>query len=247
MSAPELEVCSTTSTEVRGDLVFRGFLPQSFSDYTGKIAAVLFTGGCNLRCRYCYNRSLVLEPEKQPAISPDDALSLLKPRTGFLDAVVVTGGEPTLQRELPAFLRRLRPLGFLAGVDTNGSNPRMLRTIIDEQLVDRLAMDYKAPLDGYEAVTGNGTVAAAVAASLRLLVGTPIPHEVRVTIHPALHDRAAVVTMGRELTDAGILSVALQNFKPWDVLDESLATRPPYREEELQEFARFFPGRVVVR
>ena len=231
-----------------GSLVFRGFQPQSFSDFRGKIAAVLFTGGCNFRCRFCYNAPLVLEPEKLESISAAEALELLEPRAGFLDAVVVSGGEPTLYEELPEFLRALRAFSFLIGVDTNGTNPDLLSVLVRERLADRIAMDYKAPREKYEEVTGRGDVGKAVAESLSILArATEVDHEIRLTLHPELHSREDVERMAHELAEAGVRDIALQSFRPWNVLDPSLNDLPGWSGEELREFARFFPGRVVVR
>jgi pyruvate formate lyase activating enzyme len=229
-------------------LVFRGFQPQSFSDYQGKIAAVLFTGGCNFRCRFCYNTPLVLHPERQLPLPADRAIELLEPRTSFLDAVVVTGGEPTLEPGLLPFLRRLRGLGFLTGVDTNGTRPAVVSAILGEGLADRLAMDLKAPIEKYGEVTGRADLALAVRESLRLVggdVGTA--HEIRLTLHPALHSEEDVRAMARELDEAGVRRVALQVFRPWNVLDTSLQDVPGYGEDELAGFAVHFSGEVTVR
>jgi len=231
-----------------GSLVFRGFQPQSFSDFRGKIAAVLFTGGCNFRCRFCYNAPLVLEPENLDSMSASEALRMLEPRAGFIDAVVISGGEPTLYEELPEFLRALRASPFLIGVDTNGTNPALLSILVEEKLADRIAMDYKAPLAKYEKVTGRGDVGEAVAASLSVLArSADLAHEIRLTLHPELHSREDVLLMAHELTEPGVKDVALQSFKPWNVLDPSLNDRPGWSEDDLREFARYFPGRVVVR
>jgi pyruvate formate lyase activating enzyme len=228
--------------------VLRGFQPQSFSDYQGKIAAVLFAGGCNLRCRFCYNAPLVLRPDSQPALTADQALELLRPRTEFLDAVVVTGGEPTLLEGLVAFLGRLRSLGLLLGLDSNGTRPAVLRAAIADGLVDRLAVDYKAPRRKYGEVTGRDDVGDAVAESLSVLGETrSVRHEVRLTLHPALHTAGDVAAMAHELAQAGIRNIALQTFQPWNVLDKMLLEVPGYSTEELRTLARQFTGQVTVR
>jgi pyruvate formate lyase activating enzyme len=232
----------------RDRFVFRGFQPQSFSDYRGKIAAVLFTGGCNLRCRFCYNTPLVLNPEDQPPIVPEEAIEILKPRLGFIQAVVISGGEPTVHDGLLDFLRRLRPLGLLVGLDSNGTNPGMLCRILGEGLVDRLAIDYKAPRAAYETVTGWADTAGAVQETLGVVArAMGIESEVRVTLHPVLHTKDDITTMAQELARAGVGRVAIQSFKPWNVLDRRLLDVPSYSSEELAAFARAFQGEVVVR
>ena len=225
--------------------VFRGFLPQSFSDYTGHIAAVLFTGGCNFRCRFCYNAPLVLEHDKLPALPAHQALEELRRRAGFIDTVVVSGGEPTLHSWLPDFLRELRGLPLRVGLDTNGSNPQALAVVIEENLADRIAMDLKAPFHKYEAVTGAKGVEQLVARSLRLVVKTE--HEIRITLHPSLHSEEDVRAMGSLLAQVGARKVALQSFKPWKVLDPTLERGPSYSRSELERFARWFPGTVIIR
>lgn len=228
-------------------LVLRGFLPQSFSDYRGKIAAVLFTGGCNFRCRFCYNRDLVLRPEAQVPLSAAEALERLRPRAGFLDAVVVSGGEPTLEPELPLLLEELKSLGFLVGLDTNGSHPDVLRTIIERRLADRLAMDYKAPLDRYESVTTVPGMAERVYESLGLVAHAGMDYEIRLTLHPLLHSHEDIAVMAAELAECGVRSVALQTFKPWNVLDPRLCEASPYGASELRAFSGLFMGSALVR
>ena len=236
-----------TTPRTKLGLVFRGFLPPSFSDYRGRIAAVLFTGGCNFRCRFCYNRDLVLRPETQPPLGADEVLERLAPRRGFLDAVVISGGEPTLEPGLLPFLAELKALGFLVGLDTNGSRPEVLRTVIERRLADRLAMDYKAPLDKYEAVTGAAGMEERVAESVGLVAHAGMDYEIRVTLHPALHSHEDIAVMAAELAECGVRSVALQTFKPWNVLDPRLNAAPGYGAAELRAFAALFPGSAAVR
>lgn len=130
--------------------------PLSLLDYPGKVSAVVWTVGCNLRCPFCYNAELVL-PElaaSLPRLSLAEALARLKERARLLDGVVVTGGEPTLHPDLPAFLREVRALGFLVKLDTNGTHPAVLRSLVDEGLVDYVALDLKAPSARYPEFTG---------------------------------------------------------------------------------------------
>ncbi|GAB4307911.1 MAG: anaerobic ribonucleoside-triphosphate reductase activating protein [Candidatus Bipolaricaulota bacterium] len=130
--------------------------PLSLLDYPRQVAAVVWTVGCNLRCPFCYNAELVL-PELAvglPRLPADGLLARLRERVGFLDAVVVTGGEPTLNVDLPGFLRELKALGFLVKLDTNGTRPDVLRSLLDDGLVDYVALDVKAPFARYPEFTG---------------------------------------------------------------------------------------------
>ena len=144
-------------------------------------------------------------------------------------------------------LKRLRELKLLIGLDTNGTNPAMLREIIAEGLVDRIAMDYKAPREKYDTVTRRRDSVCGVGESLRLLGESHIDYEVRITLHPALHSQEDISAMADELTQYGIRHVVLQRFKPWKVLDKRLYELPGYSSEELKGFVRIFTQHATVR
>ena len=124
-------------------MVIHGLQKLTLLDYPGHTACTVFTAHCPWRCPFCHNASLVLEPESQPVIPEEEIFSFLAHRKGLLDGVAVTGGEPTLQRDLPEFLRKIKALGFAVKLDTNGTNPAMLRAILSEKLADYVAMDIK--------------------------------------------------------------------------------------------------------
>ncbi len=126
----------------------------SFIDYPGKISAVVFAQGCNFRCPYCHNPELV-DPERFcDNLLMEDVYAYLEKRKGKLDGVVITGGEPTLQSDLMPFIQRVKSLGYLVKLDTNGSRPRVLQNIIQKGILDYIAMDIKAPFEKYSRVTG---------------------------------------------------------------------------------------------
>src|SRR6056297_2585563 len=118
----------------------------SLIDYPGEISAVIFTRGCNFRCPYCHNPELVDKKRYTTALEINEVLTFLENRKGLLDGVVITGGEPTIYGDLPEFLLKIKQMGYLVKLDTNGTNPAMMRRVIDLNLVDYIAMDYKAPL-----------------------------------------------------------------------------------------------------
>ena len=130
-----------------------GYVPCSLGDYPGRIAAVVFTQGCNWRCPWCHNPALVYPEQFTASLPEDDVFARLAARRARLDGVVVTGGEPTLQPDLPVFLGRVKALGFLVKLDTNGSRPRVVRELLAAGLVDFVAMDVKAPFARYDDVT----------------------------------------------------------------------------------------------
>ncbi|HRR41920.1 MAG TPA: anaerobic ribonucleoside-triphosphate reductase activating protein, partial [Syntrophales bacterium] len=131
---------------------------QKFSliEYPGKICAIVFTQGCNFRCPYCHNRELVDPEAYGPTITESDVFSFLEKRKKKLDAVTVTGGEPTLQPDIFSFLEKLKTMGYLTKVDSNGSHPEVLKKLIDSRLVDYIALDVKAPLARYREITRSG-------------------------------------------------------------------------------------------
>lgn len=170
------------------------FVKQSLSDWKGKVAAVVFTKGCNFRCGYCHNPSLVL-PElinKTPDIPIGEVLDYLKERKGWLDGVVVTGGEPTIHANLPDFLNDIRKLGYRVKLDTNGSHPEMLESIVNQGIVDYVAMDVKALLSAgtYAKITGIANaneIIQNVLKSISLLNSAMLEVEFRTTRIPKIH------------------------------------------------------------
>ena len=136
-----------------------GLMKQTLVDYPGEIAAVIFTQGCNLRCPFCHNGHLVTKPGKlaNEYMPVEEVLEFLDKRQGFLDALVITGGEPTLHHDLPALIKQVKELGYLVKLDTNGTNSMMLDYLLKSGLVDYVAMDIKAPLElkAYQAACGN--------------------------------------------------------------------------------------------
>jgi pyruvate formate lyase activating enzyme len=164
-----------------------GIEPCSFIDYPGRIAVVLFLQGCNLSCPYCHNPELTRRSQ-QPLRSPDEALFWLKRRVGRLSAVVVTGGEPTLQPELPRLLAAVRALGYRVKLDTNGTKPNVLRQVVDESLVDYVAMDIKDLPNRYAAWLSPVDVARPILESAELLRQSQMDHEFRTTVVFPQHD-----------------------------------------------------------
>ena len=172
-------------------MVIHGLQKLTLLDYPGHTACTVFTARCNWRCPFCHNASLVLRPEEQPVIQPEEFFAFLNKRRGLLDGVAVTGGEPTLNRDLPDFLRRVKELGFETKLDTNGTNPAMLREILSAGLADYVAMDIKAGRTNYPAVTGTVRPGLeAVEESVELLKTSGAAHEFRTTVVRELHSDA---------------------------------------------------------
>lgn len=172
----------------------------SLVDFPDRLAAVFFTPGCNLDCFYCHNRSLLAE-EPPALISVETALGWLEGRKGLLDGVVVSGGEPTLHAALPQFLRDVRAMGFQTKLDTNGLRPQHLRPIIEEGLLDYIAMDVKAPFHRYTEITGVPLDILDLHTSIDLLLYSGIDHEFRTTVVPQLA-RKDIIEIGQWIRGA---------------------------------------------
>jgi len=158
----------------------------SLVDYPGKIAAVVFTPGCNLKCSYCHNRELITKDNKHRNTPASEILSWLKTRRGLLDAVVISGGEPTLQPDVSEFINDVKQLGFLVKLDTNGTQPDVLASLITQGVLDCVAMDIKAPKEKYDEVCCASVVQSAIEKSIRLLINGTLDYEFRTTIIPQL-------------------------------------------------------------
>ena len=209
-----------------------GLQKLTLLDFPGHTACTVFTGRCNFRCPFCQNASLVLQPETLAAIPEEDVFRFLEKRRGLLDGVAVTGGEPTLQPDLPDFLRRVKDLGFETKLDTNGALPRVLRGILDDGLADYVAMDVKSSPEGYGRCAGvPGDVLPAVEESVRLLRSSGVPHEFRTTAVKGLHTPEDFEAIGRWL--AGEENYFIQSYADsGDILAPGMEA---FSKEELEE------------
>lgn len=165
-------------------MLIAGFQKTSFVDYPGKIAAVVFTPYCTMRCTYCHNRH-ILGKEAQ-LLDEQAILQYLEKRSDMLDAVVISGGEPTLQKNLPQFISLLKSMGFMIKLDTNGSNPKMLSQLIAEGMLDYIAMDIKAPFEKYSLITQTNDDMDSIRRSVALIMNSGVPYEFRTTFPPSL-------------------------------------------------------------
>jgi pyruvate formate lyase activating enzyme len=163
-------------------------LPITLIDYPDKVAALAYTAGCNFRCPFCHNSELVL-PEKIRSMEPipeDDILRFLGERGRFLDALSITGGEPTLHEDLPCFIERVKELGLLVKLDSNGSRPEVLKNLFDNHLIDYIAMDVKGPAERYSELSGAKVDMDAISQSIELIIERAPDYELRTTIAPTI-------------------------------------------------------------
>lgn len=207
-----------------------GLQRVSLNDYPGKICATVFTQGCNFRCPYCHNPELVDPGQYGSVIPEEEVLSFLDKRRGKLEAVTVTGGEPALQEDLGKFLGALKNRGYLVKLDTNGSNPDTLSTVIDKRLVDYIAMDIKGPLDRYGQIASVKADTSRIRRSIQLVATSGIEHEFRTTVVRSQLDLDDLLSMAKLIKKTS--PYVLQPFVATKTLDGAFLTETSYSPEE---------------
>jgi pyruvate formate lyase activating enzyme len=225
----------------------KGLVKTSIVDYPGKVATVVFVGGCSFRCPYCYNADLVLRPESLPDIEVGEVLRLMAERQGFVDGVVITGGEPTLQTDLD-FFREVKALGFAVKLDTNGYHPHSLQRLLQEGLLDYVAMDVKGPLEKYSLVAGRRVDTKRIEDSIQLVLSSEIEHGFRTTIVPGMVAVKDVDAIAQSI--AGARRYFLQQFRPSSTLALQFTMMDPYPAtvlEKMADAARKWVANVSIR
>ena len=192
-----------------------GFQKTTLLDFPGHVAATVFVGGCNFRCPFCHNALLVLASGNQPRVVEEEILTYLEKRRGILEGVCITGGEPTLQKDLIPFVKKLKVMDYLVKLDTNGYRPQVLEELLAEGLLDYVAMDVKASPERYEiAADISGLELEKILESIRLLKNSDIPYEFRTTAVKGLHRIEEFEEIGRLLS--GCRAYYLQGFRESD-------------------------------
>lgn len=228
-------------------MIIGGVEKLTLIDFPGKLAAIIFTQGCNFRCQFCYNPLLVmpigdvkLKYQKDHSEIPmSDLFGFLEGRKGKLDGVVVTGGEPTLHADLPAFLSRIRALGYAIKLDSNGTNPEMLEKVIAEGLVDYIAMDIKAPLEKYAQVVDCAVNTDNIVKSIAIIKNSGLPYEFRTTLVPGLHTVEDIDGMGELISVGGpAAKYYLQFFKSdTPLVNREMELKDRFTTVEMEEMA----------
>lgn len=224
-----------------------GFNKTTLLDYPGHVAATVFTGGCNFRCPFCHNADLVLHPETQPLIPQEEVLAYLRKRRGILEGVCITGGEPTLQHDLSEFIGSIREMGYLVKLDTNGYRPEVLRMLLENEMLDYVAMDIKASPSGYQKAAGIPQLDfSLIEESIALLKDCGIPCEFRTTVVQGLHTVEEFDSIGQLL--AGCRAYYLQTFRENEnVIQEGFSAFPRDVMEEIAERAGKYMDKVELR
>jgi pyruvate formate lyase activating enzyme len=210
-----------------------GLQKLTLLDYPEKVACTVFTGGCNLRCPFCHNASLVLGAPFPDELSVEEVFAYLKKRRGVLDGICISGGEPLLQPGLEEFLRRVRALGYLVKLDTNGTFPARLRSLVSAELVDYVAMDVKNSPERYAETVGVLEFDySAVRKSMDYLLTEPVDYEFRTTVAKGLHDAESLRAAARSIQ--GAKRYFLQKFVDSGELIENRYSA--FSEDEMREF-----------
>jgi pyruvate formate lyase activating enzyme len=222
-------------------VIIKGLQKTTLVDYPGRIAATVFTAGCNFRCVFCHNTSLVngREMENLPSIDTEELLAYLQSRTKQLDGVCVSGGEPTLHPDLPDFIRRIKDLGYEVKLDTNGTNPAMLQELFTEKLLDYAAMDIKGPLELYAQIVNTAVDTQKITQSIELIKQSGVPYEFRTTVLPAFLDEANFAKVAGMINGASCYY--LQQFHTGaQLLNPAYQQADSYTEKQLNLFASKF-------
>ncbi len=226
-------------------------------DYPGKISAVVFTMGCNFRCPFCHNPELVnpKEIDYENEIKEDDVLKFLNSRKGDLDGVCITGGEPTLQLGLTEFIKKVKKMGFLVKLDTNGSYPSIIKNLIENKLVDYVAIDIKTVPEKYNILTNEKNIVEKIEKSINIIVNNKTQLELRTTVVPGIVDTCDFDKIIKWINsiDKKIFSklsrYSIQNFRLDKTLKDDFRNVKPYEKEELEKIAdkiKKYCGNVVV-
>jgi pyruvate formate lyase activating enzyme len=216
-------------------MIFGGFQKTDLINFPGHVASTVFTRGCNFRCPYCHNPEFVIQGSDQTyfgeTYTEEEVLSYLQRRRGMLDGLVVSGGEPTLHKDLMAFIRKVKALGLRVKLDTNGSLPDVLRQLLDEGLLDYIAMDIKAPLEKYHLVGFADT--DAIRSSIAMLESSGVEHEYRTTCPKTILRPEDFPQMAALIGPSA--RWYLQTFNPSKTLDPAYGNESSYSEDELNQ------------
>ncbi len=220
-----------------------GLQKVSLIDYPGLICATIFLQGCNFKCSYCHNPELVDTRLFQPCIKENEVLDFLNMRRGKLDAVTITGGEPTIQDDLAPFIKKIKKIKFAVKLDTNGSQPQVIKTLLDEKLLDFIAMDIKAPLEKYKSIVKVQVNSDLIEESIQLILKAKIQHEFRTTIVESQLEEKDIQQIAKLISGAN--SYALQKFVPAKTLDKKFLKEKSYPDEEFQKIKKHLEYQIL--
>lgn len=224
-----------------------GLNKTTLLDYPGHVAATVFLGRCNFRCPFCHNGDLVLVPDSQPTLSEAEVLAFLNKRKGILTGVCISGGEPTLEPELPAFIRKIKELGYLVKLDTNGYHPEITQKLLDAQLLDYIAMDIKNSFSRYAQTAGVTQLDLhKIKTSIHQIMNADIAYEFRTTVVRELHTKEDILSIAKEI--AGAEAYFLQSYKETEqVIQKGFHSYSREELTEMSELASAYVPAVLLR
>lgn len=229
------------------NMLISGVQPFTLLDYPDKVAAIIFTPGCNMRCRFCHNKEFVLPEEikkmRPSFIAEKTILNFLSTRKGKLDGLVISGGEPTIQPDLKQFIIKVREMGFLVKLDTNGNLPDVLKDLVHEKLIDYVAMDVKTTLERYNNLVGNMANPQKVKESIDFLKKGSVSYEFRSTMIDGEHTEDVIRNMATLLHGAETLY--LQTFRPEVTLDPLFESKRPLSQSVMESYAKIFKDQEI--
>ncbi|MCX6721159.1 MAG: anaerobic ribonucleoside-triphosphate reductase activating protein [Candidatus Staskawiczbacteria bacterium] len=222
-------------------MIIAGLQKTTLIDYPGKIACVVFLAGCNFRCNWCYSSELVLPLKivNQPRFSEKEFFDFLRERQGLLEGVVVCGGEPTINKDLPQFLAKIKNLGFAIKLDTNGSNPQILKDLVDTKLIDYVAMDIKTSPDSeiYKNIMQEGIKMEDIKESAGFLKQGNVDWEFRTTAVNTIHTKEDFQKIAQWIGGPNV-KYYLQNFRPEKTIDPEFEKIKPFETKFLEEVVK---------
>jgi pyruvate formate lyase activating enzyme len=213
-----------------------GLQKVSLIDYPAVICGIVFLQGCNFKCSYCHNPELVNPKLFRPCLQENYVLEFLATRIGKLDAVTITGGEPTIQEDLIPFIKQIKKMGFAIKLDTNGSEPQVIRELLDKKLLDFIALDIKAPLEKYKNIVKTQIDPNKIKESINIVLKANIPHEFRTTVVQSQLKEKDILNIGKLIS--GARRYALQKFVPTKTLEKKFLKEKTKSDEEFQRIKK---------
>ncbi len=216
-------------------MIIAGLQKLTLIDYPGKLAATVFLAGCNFRCPWCYSSELVLPKKikKQPKISEKEFFYFLEKRKGMLEGIVLCGGEPTINKDLPEFIKKIKKVGYSIKLDTNGSNPKMLRELINKKMIDYVAMDVKLPKEKYAKLYSK---IENIEKSIKILKENKIDSEFRTTVVPSVLEKDDILKIAKWISPAK--KYYLQNFRAEKTIDPKFEKIKPHPDKYLLDIQK---------
>ncbi len=229
-------------------MIIAGLEKVSLLDYPEKVSAIVFTYGCNLRCPYCHNPELVIDPPPKNPLTEQYVLDFLKTRINKLDGVVITGGEPLIHKDIESFIRKIKDLGFLVKLDTNGSFPNRLKSLLKKNLIDYIDMDVKYNEKLYKQGLNGGDKIPNILESIEIIKNSGIEYSFRTTFVKSIHTVGSVDEICKMIEGAN--TYYIQNFRAGKTIDPSLDSSHSFSRKELKDMkgrASHYVKKVIIR